>query len=78
MTVAGKYGAITVECLRPVSTEGGSREGQAGYRILDLETGSGIVGEELRQQLEGQVGYLTGSDILPAAKMSALRHRPGV
>jgi SAM-dependent methyltransferase len=44
-------------------------------RVLDLGAGNGMVGEELQHQ---GVARIVGCDILPAARLAALRDRPGV
>ena len=44
-------------------------------RILDFGAGNGIVGEELKKH---GVARLIGADIIPEAKESAYRDRPGV
>ncbi|QWF85463.1 methyltransferase domain-containing protein [Amycolatopsis sp. CA-230715] len=53
---------------------------QDGYaaddlRVLDLGAGNGLVGEQLRNI---GVGKLVGLDIIAAARLAALRDRPGV
>ncbi len=44
-------------------------------RVLDLGAGNGIVGEELKTY---NIARLVGLDIIPSAKTSAFRDRPGI
>jgi hypothetical protein len=69
---------LLVECLTSAEIEGDSQGDQKGFRILDIAVGNENVGEQLRRQLEGRVRSLAGCDILPAAKMAALRDRPAI
>lgn len=48
------------------------------FKILDIGAGNGLVGEELRLQLQGRIESLVGTDILPEARTAVLRDRPKV
>lgn len=48
------------------------------FKILDIGAGNGLVGEELRLQLQGRIGSLVGTDILPEARTALHRDRPKV
>jgi len=83
--IPGLYEALVydeLECQSPVELAGlftqvFDRDGADAntLRVLDLGAGNGIVAEELKKI---GAGHLVGLDLLPEAKLAALRDRPGL
>lgn len=66
--------SLLSSCVEP----GKASESAKHLQILDVGAGNGMVGQELRLQLQGRIGSLVGTDILPNARAAALRDRPKI
>lgn len=84
-SIAGLYEALFVDRLKCCSPErvvgllddvlSDFTPSMEDLRVLDMGAGNGMVGEELH---EAGVRTIHGIDIIPEARMAALRDRPGI
>jgi len=84
-SIPGLYEALFVDCLKCCSPErvigllddvlSDFTQSTEDLRVLDMGAGNGMVGDELRKM---GVTTIHGIDIIPEARMAALRDRPRI